>query len=136
MGNRAVLVMDDYHEDAIGIYLQWNGGRDSVEAFLQATREVMQGRLGDKQYARARLMQVIGTALPGNLSFGLGRCGELDCDNFDNGTYVIDSATMTIKDRLFFDGRDEQMEYDADEFSAQIMKGIHASAAAYNASDD
>jgi len=129
MGNRAVLCFDEYNDEAIGIYLHWNGGRDSVEAFLKATREVMQDRLPDEQYARARLMQVIGTAIPGNLSFGLGQCKNLDCDNYDNGTYVIDSETMTIKDRLFFD-HEEQAHHDVDEFAKVIVDAITASAKA------
>jgi len=131
MGNRAVICFDDYHENAIGIYLHWNGGRDSVEAVLQATREIMGGRMGDETYARARLIQAISMVLPGNMSFGLGFCKELDCDNYDNGTYVIDSATMTIKERLFFTG-EEQMEYDRDEMVASIMKCVNAAAKAGN----
>ena len=35
MGNRAVIVGK---ESDFGIYLQWNGGRDSVEAFLEYSR--------------------------------------------------------------------------------------------------
>lgn len=128
MGNRAVLCFDEHNDEAIGIYLHWNGGRDSVEAFLKATREVMQDRLPDEQYARARLLQVIGTAIPGNLSFGLAHCANLDCDNGDNGTYVIDSETMTIKDRLFFDDK-EQDYHDVDEFAKIIVNAINASAA-------
>ena len=125
MGNRAVICFDEYNDDAIGIYLHWNGGRDSVESFLKATREVMGERLGDTQYARARLMVCIGMAIPGNLSFGLGKCKELDCNNFNNGVYVIDSETMTIKERLFFDGT-EQDEYDTDEFAGEILKALKA----------
>ncbi len=123
MGNRAVICFDQYDDEAIGIYLHWNGGRDSIESFLKATRKVMGGRLGDKSYARARLMVCIGMAIPGNLSYGVGKCKELDCDNFDNGVYVIDSATMTIKERLFYSG-EEQNEYDTDEFAAEILKAL------------
>jgi len=39
MGNRAVVCFDEYNDDAIGIYLHWNGGRDSVEAFLMAAKK-------------------------------------------------------------------------------------------------
>ena len=37
MGNRAVITTQEYitNPDAIGVYLHWNGGRDSVEAFLK-----------------------------------------------------------------------------------------------------
>jgi len=125
MGNRAVICFDEYNDEAIGIYLHWNGGRDSVESFLEATRRVMGDRLGDEQYNRARLMQVIGTAIPGNLSFGLAQCKNLDTDNYDNGTYVVDSATMTITQRLFYSGP-EQNEYDVNEFATVIVEAIKA----------
>ena len=36
MGNRCVITTrEDFDNDGIGIYLHWNGGRDSVEAFLK-----------------------------------------------------------------------------------------------------
>ena len=35
MGNRAVITTKkEWQNDGIGVYLHWNGGRDSVEAFL------------------------------------------------------------------------------------------------------
>ena len=39
MGNRAVITtrkagVNPANSDATGVYLHWNGGRDSVEAFL------------------------------------------------------------------------------------------------------
>ena len=40
MGNRAVISFkDEYYkkEDSPSIYLHWQGGRDSVEAFRDAT---------------------------------------------------------------------------------------------------
>ena len=51
MGNRAVIafVADDGTQDkdlCLGIYLHWNGGRDSVEGFLEYAKK--QGlRAGD-----------------------------------------------------------------------------------------
>lgn len=128
MGNRAVLCFDEYNDEAIGIYLHYYGGRESIEAFLQAAREVMGDRLGDEAYARARLSMCIGIAIPGNLSFGLGKCEELDCDNNDNGTYIIDSATLTIKGRMFFEGteQDEYNTYDINESVESIINSIKA----------
>lgn len=39
MGNRAVITtsksMDVQTSSELGVYLHWNGGRDSVEAFLE-----------------------------------------------------------------------------------------------------
>ncbi len=37
MGNRAVILFDNSNES---LYLQWNGGRESIEGFLRACREL------------------------------------------------------------------------------------------------
>ena len=35
MGNRAVITTrENFNNDGVGVYLHWNGGRDSVQAFL------------------------------------------------------------------------------------------------------
>jgi len=121
MGNRAVVCFDEYNDDAIGIYLHWNGGRDSIEGFLNATRQVMGERLGDESYARARLIQVMGNFLGGNLSLGLGKCEDLDCNNFDNGVYIVSSKTLQIIGREFNVG-EEQSEFDEEDFAKECLK--------------
>lgn len=123
MGNRAVIAFDEYSDNAIGIYLHWNGGRDSVEGFLQAAREQMAGRLGDAVYGRARLVQVIGTYLSGNLSFGLGKCKNLDCNNGDHGVFIVDSKTLTITGRRLNENP-EQNEHNPIELAQFIRKRI------------
>ena len=36
MGNRAVITTkENMYNNGVAIYLHWNGGRDSVEAFLE-----------------------------------------------------------------------------------------------------
>ena len=100
MGNRAVIAIGEYADDSIGIYVHWNGGRDSVEGFLLAAREVMVGREGDKPYSTARLIQCIGNFFNGNLSFGVDFCKNLHCDNGDNGVYVVDPETLEITGRF------------------------------------
>ena len=127
MGNRAVVTFDEYDPNGFGVYLHWNGGRDSIEGLLEATKRIMVGRMGDRSYAQARFVQAATTLIPGNLSIGLGKCKDLDCDNYDNGLYVVDSATLEIKNRMFFEG-EEQLNYDRDEFADEIVKAIHASA--------
>ena len=87
MGNRAVIAFKD--QDC-GIYLHWNGGRASVEAFLRSGSELV--RHDDDCYMPARLAQIIGNWLGGNLSLGVGPLKGLDCDNGDNGVYYVDSA--------------------------------------------
>ena len=116
MGNRAVITIKDKHaihgwsESNLGIYLHWNGGRDSVEAFLTYCK--IQGfRSPDvDNYGWARLAQVIGNFFGGDgLSVGLDICRRLDCKNGDNGVYIIDG--WDIVGREYFTGR-EQDSYD------------------------
>lgn len=106
MGNRAVLCLRElptqkFSECAVGIYLHWNGSPDSVESYLQKAREVMKDRMGDAEYAKARLIGVIHNEIEGNLSLGVGTVGQMDYNNGDNGTYVIDCSTLTVTGREY-----------------------------------
>ena len=99
MGNRAVITVAPYAETNVGIYLHWNGGRESVEAFLDAAKALgMRSPGGDPYYAMARLVQIIGNYFGGSTSLGIGLCSELDGES-DNGTYVI-GDDWQIVDRL------------------------------------
>ena len=88
MGNRAVITTKAGWQDKehnLGVYLHWNGGRDSVEAFLKYC-ELKDFRSPDKDcYGWARLCQVIGNFFGGGLSVGIDTVNRLDCDNWDNG---------------------------------------------------
>ena len=93
MGNRAVIAFQDetcrtVQPDSLGIYLHWNGGPESVTAFLDAAKEL--GVRREDEYGAARLCQIIGNWFGGTLSVGVGPCRGLDIDNGDNGTYVVD----------------------------------------------
>lgn len=122
MGNRAVITtrkagFDPANSDAMGVYLHWNGGRDSVEAFL-AYCKLKRFRSPEKDnYGWARLCQVIGNFFGGGLSVGIGPCCTLDCYNGDNGTYIIED--WEIVGRAYFDGR-EQNEYNLKEMLMDI----------------
>ncbi len=118
MGNRAVLQLGT--NSTVGIYLHWNGGRDSVEGFLEATRQFMGNRVGDETYSSARLVQLICNFFEGNLSVGLGNVSELDCDNMDNGKYVIDMKTLKIVAREYHSGA-EQNGYDTHDFAKEVI---------------
>lgn len=86
MGNRAVITTE---KKKVGVYLHWNGGRDSVEGFLKYC-ELKQYRSPSSDcYGWARLCQVIGNFFGGSCSVGVDRLEYLDCDNGDNGLYVI-----------------------------------------------
>jgi len=124
MGNRAVIAFDKYEPDAIGLYLHWNGGRDSIDGLLAATQSVMKSRGADSMYARARLVQVIGQFFGGNLSFGMDYCKNLDCDNYDNGVYIVDSETLEITGREFNHGS-EQKGHEIDEIKEYALNRVN-----------
>lgn len=118
MGNRAVITTrDNFRSNGVGVYLHWNGGRDSVEAFLKYMK-LRRFRAPDSDnYGWARLCQVIGNFLGGALSIGIDRVDCLDMDNWDNGTYIIEG--WDIVGREFFDG-EEQNCYDINEMLLEI----------------
>lgn len=121
MGNRAVITASKSisiaNSNDIGIYLHWNGGRDSVEAFLEYCRRRGFRSPDYDNYGWARLCQVIGNFFGGDTSIGIDKCCNLDCDNYDNGVYVIEG--WKIIDRKYFNGS-EQKEYDLEEIIREI----------------
>jgi len=122
MGNRAVIafINDKGKKDknSVGIYLHWNGGRDSVEGFLQTAKDY---ELRSGSYGVARLTQIIANGLGGTLSLGVDMLKNLDCDNYDNGVYWIDQ-NFNIVDREYISRPDfkEQQQYSLSEF----VKGL------------
>lgn len=102
MGNRAVITFVDGPqvnvENAPSIYLHWNGGISSVKGFLAAAK-ALGIRGNDSVYCCARTAQAIGNFFGGTLSLGVGRAGSLDCDNFDNGQYIV--SNFEIVERRF-----------------------------------
>ena len=121
MGNRAVL---EFENTGIGIYLHWNGGRDTIEPLLAVAKEYQ--LRNDDCYAPARLIQIIGNFLnyfdqrSSGLSLGVGMVNNLDCDNGDNGTYLI-SEDLNIVGRKHFSS-EEQRYYDFYEMKKAIKK--------------
>lgn len=109
MGNRAVIT-NDYRPNGLGLYLHWNGGRDSIDAFLTYCK--LHSYNGSGTAAMTNLIHVITNALgPDNVE--LDTISNLDCDNGDNGVYIIDSSWNIIR-REFFDGI-EQNQFDLNE---------------------
>ena len=106
MGNRAVITTkENMDNNGIGIYLHWNGGRDSVRAFLKYCE--LKGYRGPSEdnYGWARLCQVIGNFFGGTGSLGIDTVNHLDCNNFDNGVYLIEG--WEIVGRMYFDGEEQ-----------------------------
>ena len=88
MGNRAIVKPVDKN---IGVYLHWNGGIDSVTAFLKYC-ELRGFRNFEDSYGLARFCQVVGNFFGGGLSVGvLDDIGETedDAEWVDNGIYVV-----------------------------------------------
>lgn len=101
MGDRAVITTsreeDIKESNDIGIYLHWDGDINSVSAFLEYCK--LQGfrKPEEDDYGWARLCQIIANYISASemsrhhgLSIGINKCCKLDCDNYDNGTYIIE----------------------------------------------
>ena len=74
MGNRAVITTEDKQ---IGIYVHWNGGRESVETFL-AYCDMKNYRPPETDcYGWARMCQVIGNFFGGSISKLAGGVGQI-----------------------------------------------------------
>lgn len=124
MGNRAVIATSGYLEvqnsNDIGVYVHWNGGRDSVQAFLTYCKLQKFRSPETDNYGWARLCQVIANymgASGGGLSVGIDKCCNLDCDNYDNGVYII--KDWEIIGRVYYNG-DEQDNYPLIEMLREI----------------
>lgn len=86
MGNRAIVRQAGKHT---GVYLHWNGGRDSVEAFLHYCK--LKGLPEfDTDYGLARFLQVTGNWFGGNSSLGVAvDVWNADAEGLDNGIYDV-----------------------------------------------
>lgn len=90
MGNRAVITNGD-----IDIYVHWNGGYDSVTAFLRYC-ELRKFRTDG--YGIARLTQIIANYFGGDLSIGITAHGSIKHGDLDNGTYYIKNWKIVKQD--------------------------------------
>ena len=96
MGNRAVITTP---ERKIGLYLHWNGGRDTVEPLLRYCELKGYRAPSSDSYGWARLCQVVGNFFGGTLSVGIAPYSDDRRMNpGDNGIYVVDG--WKIVDRI------------------------------------
>lgn len=105
MGNRAVITTrENFENNGVGIYVYWNGGRESVDAFLKYCE--LQGYTSPEHSSRgwASLAKVISNFFGGVESIGIDQVSHLDCDNFDNGVYIIEN--WKVVDRHYNYGAD------------------------------
>lgn len=127
MGNRAVILNKKdmladgrINPNQIGVYLHWNGGRTCIEAFLKYC-ELKQYRTPDTDcYGWARLCQVIGNFFGDGLSLGIDCAMNLDCANYDNGTYVIEN--WEIVGRLHLEHSECYADYSVNDMLKEIDK--------------
>jgi len=97
MGNRALIKAKDNTSRAV--YLHWNGGRDSVEAFLKYC-ELRKFRGFDDDYGMARFCQVVGNFFGvGGLSLGI-----MDISEGEDGGYMDNVNGWEIVGRRGFSG--------------------------------
>lgn len=117
MGNRCTITRP---QKDVYIYLHWNGGRDSVEAFLEYCRLRNFRSPESDSYGLARLTQVVANFFGGGLSIGIGAVGEniKSINPGDNGCYVV-GEDWKIVERLFY-GDKEQNYYDRAEILIAI----------------
>lgn len=98
MGNRATLKFQD-EANQPNIYLHWNGGRASVQAFLNAAKAM---ELRADSYGLARMCQIIGNFFGGNSILG---CDNDLWDFGDNGIYLIKNFKIVGREK--FNGKEE-----------------------------
>lgn len=106
MGNRAVITTLG---NPNGVYLHWNGGRDSVAplAFYAYNFIADKPTLEAFAYVAERC----------GLHPEKGNLGELDCDNGDNGLYLIQGGEIVGRAFMRWE---EQSAHDFDDFVLQI----------------
>lgn len=103
----------------VGVYLHWNGGRSSIEGFCEACRRLKFRGPASNSYGVARFIQVVANFFGNDgLSIGVGMLGRCDCNNYDNGVYVVDD-NWDIIGREF--AHEEQNDYDVNEFANDVL---------------
>lgn len=120
LNKKDMLADGRINPNQIGVYLHWNGGRTCIEAFLKYC-ELKQYRTPDTDcYGWARLCQVIGNFFGGGLSLGIDCAMNLDCANYDNGTYVIEN--WEIVGRLHLEHSECYADYSVNDMLKEIDK--------------
>lgn len=135
MGNRAIIIANvPAEKPVVGIYVHWNGGIDSVLAFLEVCKQ--RGYAdpeNDDEYAMARLCGVIHEFFGIESSSSLGLCtvtkkyyesvvGENKYD-LDNGIYVVGKNWTVAEHRGGFCGSKTTVE-ELDEDELKQYKGM------------
>lgn len=102
MGNRATITTAPFDKQNACIYLHWNGGRESIEAFCAAAKELGYRSPGyDANYGMARLTGLICTyfGIADDTSVGIGTVEDLIEAGDDNGCWVIGGDWEIVEQR-------------------------------------
>ena len=123
MGNRAVITHST-NSKAPAIYLHWNGGRASVEAFMAIAKllKLKTNKSGFDKLAEILAADFFETKV--GMTVYRMPYGQTDQDNWDNGVYVV-SADWDIIDRKHLPDNFNE-EIDAQK-TAEITVGILSS---------
>ena len=116
MGNRAIIKPEG---KSTGVYLHWNGGIDSVTAFLKYC-ELKDFRGFDDPYGMARFCQVVGNFFGGGLSIGIEtdvQETEEAAEWIDNGIYVVKGWKIVRRIGGYYEGPEG---YDLDDMLREI----------------
>lgn len=110
MGNRAVIAFHN-NEHAPVVYLHWNGGKASVEGFLQAAKQLgldPQKFRSDTAFmdAFAKMIAIRFFDCAVGQTVYRQQYGKADTNNYDNGVYII-SQQLKIIGRLYNQGQEE-----------------------------
>lgn len=110
MGNRAVITFTAA-QSAPCIYLHWNGGRASVQAFLKAARHLnlnapLDGSSGINFDAQAQVLDDIANMIRDDFGMSSVYRETFGSSDTDNGVYTIGNQ-LDIVGRLYFSGREE-----------------------------
>jgi hypothetical protein len=85
LGNRAFVI---FPKAKAKVYLHWNGGIESVSAFLAYANEI---GLGDEDFGFARFVQIVGNYFGGSLSLGVsGWSPQQKAFAEDNGAFYVE----------------------------------------------
>jgi len=124
MGNRAVITVTDPKPDDLAVYVHWNGGPDSVGAFLEYCDLRGFRAPTDDTYGWARLCEVICNFLGRDgLCVGIDVMGR-NSDPGDNGIYYIDG--WKVVDRTL-GGEHIPLDYLRDGYDhLEMLEGIDA----------
>ena len=124
MGNRAVITFNTNYS-APCVYIHWNGGRCSIEAFLKAAREFGIQYMDNETDKMDALAEMLDRFFFMGISVYRELYGEADTNNGDNGVYIITQGLL-IMSRLHAIAEEEINPDKTEQIYATIMGAVWA----------